>query len=288
MDAVVSQAAEPLVERAAHLGLAVSRLGEVRAPAPTIHVFPAKMVQNQDPLVVDLSSLWAGPLCAHLLGLAGARVVKVESIERPDGTRPGAPEFFDLMHHGHQSVALAFGSARGRAALGRLLSTADVVIEASRPRALEQLGVDAAANAARGAVWISITGYGRIAEPGRVGFGDDVGVAAGVYAGDEGQPLFCADAIADPITGLYAAVAGLAALRNGRGALIDVPMASVARLARGDDRRPEREAVQRDGRWLLDDVPVAAPRARRSPGPAAPFGAHTELVMSEIGARRWD
>ena len=43
------------------------------------------------PRIVDLSALWAGPLCAHLLQLAGASVVKLESTRRPDGARFGAP-----------------------------------------------------------------------------------------------------------------------------------------------------------------------------------------------------
>ena len=58
------------------------------------------------PLIVDLSSLWAGPLCANLLGLTGCTVVKVEDVGRPDGTRRGQPAFFDLLHSGHYSVAL--------------------------------------------------------------------------------------------------------------------------------------------------------------------------------------
>ncbi|MCU1428474.1 MAG: hypothetical protein JWL83_2474, partial [Actinomycetia bacterium] len=85
-----------------------------------------------------------------------------------------------------------------------------------------------------------------------------------------------------------AAVAGLAALRAGGGALVDVAMAPVARLARGDVRRPEREAEMRAGACYLDDVVVAPPRARRTVGPAAPLGAHTADVMAEIGVRQWD
>src|SRR5439155_25166866 len=105
------------------------------------------------PLVVDLSALWAGPLCAHLLGLAGARVVKVESGVRLDGARRGPAAFFDLLNAGHDSVVLDF--ALQRPVLQRLVARADVVIEASRPRAMSQLGIDAHAEVARGAVWVS-------------------------------------------------------------------------------------------------------------------------------------
>jgi crotonobetainyl-CoA:carnitine CoA-transferase CaiB-like acyl-CoA transferase len=92
-------------------------------------------------LVADLSSLWAGPLCTHLLQQAGARVVKVESVHRPDGARNGPAAFFDLLHGGQEAVAIDFRHEDGRSALRRLLAAADIVVEASRPRALEQLGI---------------------------------------------------------------------------------------------------------------------------------------------------
>ncbi|MDQ1384477.1 MAG: hypothetical protein QOG65_1856 [Actinomycetota bacterium] len=285
--AVASAPAIPLVERAARLGLAVSRVGEAEelvswSPPDEIPTLETR------PLVVDLSSLWAGPLCAHLLGLAGARVVKVESLERPDGARRGPSAFFDLIHHGHESVALAFGAARGRDALRALVSAADVVIEASRPRALEQLGIDAHEQVERGAVWVSITAYGREAAPSRVGFGDDIGIAAGLHAGTPDAPLFCADAVADPVAGLWAARATLGAVGAGRGIMLDVPMAAVSRLARAGERAVERGAQLHEGRWFVDDIPVAPPRARPFHGRAAAHGAHTAQVMGEIGVARWD
>ena len=65
----------------------MSRLGEVDTVAAASALPAAEFEIDPHPLVVDLSALWAGPLCAHLLGLAGARVVKVESLGRPDGAR---------------------------------------------------------------------------------------------------------------------------------------------------------------------------------------------------------
>ena len=59
-----------------------------------------------DTVVVDLSSLWAGPLCGALLAECGCRVVKVESTRRPDGARGGSPAFFDRMNARKRSVAL--------------------------------------------------------------------------------------------------------------------------------------------------------------------------------------
>jgi hypothetical protein len=201
-------------------------------------------------LVVDLSSMWAGPLCARLLGLAGARVVKVETPDRPDGARAGNPEFFDWLQAGHDSVALDFRSASGHEALRALLAAADVVIEASRPRALEQLGLAPAQVPHRdGQVWLSITGYGRLA-PNLVAFGDDAAVAGGLVGwvdspGEAGQePVFCADAVADPLTGACGALAVARALADGGGQLIDLPMREVAeRFAVGRAIHPGNHAV---------------------------------------------
>ena len=100
--------------------------------------------------------------------------------------------------------------------------------------------------------------------------------------------MFCADAVADPVAGLWAAREALIALRSNRGSLIDVPMAAVARVARGNARAREEEAEFGDGQWVLDGIAVAPPRARTPVGPAATFGAHTAKVMGEIGVVRWD
>jgi hypothetical protein len=182
-------------------------------------------------VVVDLSSMWAGPLCARLLGLAGAEVIKVETPDRPDGARAGERRFFDWLHGGHRSVVLDFRSASGRRALAALLAAADVVIEASRPRALAQLGLAPETIPHRdGQVWLSITGYGRgeRAASELVAFGDDAAVAGGLVGWAGGEPVFCADAVADPLTGLCGAIAVARSVADGGGQLIDLPMREVA------------------------------------------------------------
>ena len=63
--------------------------------------------------MVDLSALWAGPLCGDLLARAGASVVKVESTQRPDGARRGSRAFFDLLNGRKRSVALDLRSREG-------------------------------------------------------------------------------------------------------------------------------------------------------------------------------
>ena len=216
-----------------------------------------------------------------------ARVVKLESTARPDGARLGPARFFDLLDAGKASVALDLASPLGRDRLVRLMEGADVVVEASRPRALRQLGIDAEAMLATlpGLVWVSITGYGREEpEANWVAFGDDAAVAAGlaVAAGDARAPVFCADAIADPLAGLAAAVETLRALERGGGCLVDVSLTGVARQALGPGEATPARVTHRDGAWWVHcegrSERVAPPRARRPAGRARPLGADTTAL----------
>jgi hypothetical protein len=246
-------------------------------------------------VVADLSSMWAGPLCARLLGLAGAEIIKVESPDRPDGARFGHGEFFDWLHAGHRSLSADFGTRAGRAALRALLAAADVVIESSRPRALAALGLapDMIPHPA-GQVWLSITGYGR-ALPGRVAFGDDAAVAGGLVgwvAGPSPEPVFCADAVADPLSGACGALAVALSRSAGGGELIDLSMREVAAaFAATPDHGPH---------VVLPGGSVACPRVHREqrvlpprrPAPragagarAAGLGADTQAVLAWLNGR---
>jgi hypothetical protein len=264
-----------LLERARLLGLPVARLGEAAAPGieSTRLGDAAALSGPEGLLVVDLSSLWAGPLCGDFLARAGARVIKVESSARPDGARRGPASFFDLLNGAKRSVAFDFHHAGQRKLLRRLVHSADVVIEASRPRALEQLGLMAADMLASGPrLWISITGYGRDGASGtRVGFGDDAAVAGGLVAWSDGRPVFCGDAMADPLTGLAAAARGIERLQAGGRWLLDVAMAGVAASFAGPTTP------------VLEEVVPASPRARHPVGVAPPMGADTAAVLAELG-----
>ncbi|MEU6539136.1 CoA transferase [Streptomyces sp. NPDC047000] len=286
-----------LDERVALLGLAG---GAVRPRPERACPLPGTPRHAAGMLVIDFSALWAGPLCAHLLGTAGARVVKVETPSRPDGARFGDPAFYDLLHAGHASVVLDPADARGRAALHELVGRADVVVEASRPRALARFGLDAETEAARGCTWISVTAYGRASD--RVGFGDDVAAARGLLGtAADGLPVFAGDAIADPLTGLLAAALALSEQPCGGGAVLDVSMADVvsaslsppvslstpARSGAPGDR--EARVVGHGDGWLVDlggtSYPLAAPRPRRAAAAAPASGADTADVLRHLGIR---
>jgi hypothetical protein len=298
-----------LVERAALMGLAVATVSECPPTAPPDRVVgdrppgaPWRLEAGTGPgtaggsrppgLVVDLSALWAGPLCADLLGRCGFEVVKVESTSRPDGARRGPSAFYDLLHAGHRSVALDLASPSARASLLELMARADVVVASSRPRALDGLGLgpEQVRRRAPGVVWVSVTGYGR-SGPGRdrVAFGDDAAAAAGLVAhGADGHPRFCGDAIADPLAGLHAAVGAVALWGAGRGGLVDVSLCGVAGSTLVPDGEPGgaglRAARRGRGGWVLDTadgvVPVRSPAARAVGPPAAEAGAHTAEVLA--------
>ena len=286
-----------LAQRAAMLGVAAAPVGcgavapaAVRPGAPGQPHSPGAPRPLEGLLLADFSALWAGPLCARLLGLAGARVVKVETPWRPDGARRGNAAFYRLLHAGHRCVVLDPRTSGGRDAMAALVHAADIVIESSRPRALARFGLDAEAAAAAGTTWVSITAHGRASD--RVGFGDDVAAGSGLVARDpDGSPLFCGDAIADPLTGLTAAV--LAACAPAGGALLDISMSDVAAAAlgpAGGGAQPSVAARHDRHGWVVDTaagpVAVARPwRRSRVAGDAAATGEHTAEVLAELGVR---
>ncbi|MGX6509237.1 CoA transferase [Rhodococcus sp. SJ-2] len=270
-----------LLELAEPLGIAAGPVSAV--PTTTPRPLVPRSVDGL--LVVDFSSLWAGPLCAHILGLAGARVIKVETPTRPDGARLGNAEFYHLLHGGHESVVLDPGDAVQRRELTDLVAAADIVIEASRPRALAGFGLDAHRFVADGGTWVSITAHGR--DCFRIGFGDDIAASAGLIAHDAHGPMFVGDALADPLTGLDAAALALSRPADGSGALWDISMSALVSSTLGTDARPP--VYERAGRWWVDapsgTVALAEPERREPAGEIAETGRDTSKILSELGIR---
>jgi len=259
--------AHTLLMRGRSMGLAIAAEQEIRPPPEAAPLFAersspawvelasgsrasapgASAALRSAPRVVDLSALWAGPLAAHLLWLAGAEVVKVESRSRPDALRDGQGDFYALLNQGKAMVCADLADGGDRRALLSLIAASDIVIEAARPRALAQLGIDAdrIVRTTPGLVWISITGHGSAGEAaGWVGFGDDCGVSGGLSAAlrsATGHAGFVGDAIADPLTGIFAALAAWEAWSARRGARLGLAMSHlVARsLATAKHENPE-------------------------------------------------
>src|ERR1700749_1119356 len=107
------------------------------------------MISHSQPLagltVVALEQAVAAPYCSARLADAGARVIKVERAEGDfargyDDVARGQSSYFVWLNRGKESVVLDVASAAGKAALAKLLATADVFIQNLKPGAAARLG----------------------------------------------------------------------------------------------------------------------------------------------------
>ena len=256
-------AADEAVQTASLLGVAVSAVGATPRPArpwSIIEQADARRRTSHPPLVVDLTGLWAGPLAGGLLAVAGCRVVKVESQSRPDGARRGPSGFFEMLNGRKQHLRLDLPEPEAVGRLRELIAGADLVLESSRARVMQQWGIRPEEVVAAGTAWVSITGHGRRGpHRNRVAFGDDAAVSGGlVVPGD--PPMFVGDAIADPIGGLSAATAAARLLADGRAALVDVSLAGASAWAKGRAGHGiERPVVRQGETWAVELADRLAP-----------------------------
>src|SRR6476620_1638801 len=195
--------------------------------------------------VIDFTAFWAGPSATHSLAAFGAEVIKVESIQRPDGIRYSGGmrtdvddwwEYgwvFHAMNTNKRSVTLDLESHDGIRLFKQLVSQADAVIENFSPRVMDQfgLGADALLDLKADLVVVRMPAFG-LTGPwrDRVGFAPTMEQIAGlawVTGLPEGPPIPPRGAC-DPLAGAHAAFALLAALevanRTGRGQLVEMPM----------------------------------------------------------------
>jgi crotonobetainyl-CoA:carnitine CoA-transferase CaiB-like acyl-CoA transferase len=195
--------------------------------------------------VIDFTAFWAGPAAAHALAALGADVVKIESIQRPDGIRYSGGmrtdvddwwEYgwvFHAMNTNKRSVTLDLQSDDGLRLVKELVRQADVVIENFSPRVMDQfgLGADTLLELNPRVVVVRMPAFG-LTGPwrDRVGFAPTMEQIAGlawVTGLPDGLPVAPRGAC-DPLAGAHAAFATLTALefgdRTGQGQLVEVPM----------------------------------------------------------------
>jgi hypothetical protein len=277
--AVASHDCQDLLTRGRDLGLPVASADEVPASAPVSVI--ARGPPRQRASTHDMSSIWAGPLAGHLLWLAGAEVIKVESLNRPDLIRRDDPLTFDMINQGKANIVVDFASTEQKTALTALIRRADIVIESSRPRALKQLGIDAEALVLEmpGLVWLSITGHGASGDTAHwTGIGNDCGVAAGLSRAlvDAGGEIgYVGDAIADPLTGITTALEGWRAYQSGAAQRIGFAMSAIAARALTEERAHDPSALTTELRGWSAALGQPFPPVIRRPmlAEVRPFGA---------------
>ena len=199
--------------------------------------------------VLDLSRVLAGPWCTQLLADLGAEVIKIERPGVGDDTRHWGPPwhgegenrvsaYFLSCNRGKKSAAIDFAREEGAAIVRRLAADTDVLVENFKVGGLAKFGLDA--NSLRAAnprlIYASITGFGQDGPyADRAGYDYIIQGMGGLMSitglpdGEPGGgPMRVGVAVADLFTGLYTAVAILAALfrreRSGQGAHIDMAL----------------------------------------------------------------
>lgn len=239
-----------------------------------------------DVRVLEVATLFAGPLAATFLGDLGAEVVKIEHPRQPDAARHHGPRkdgvglWYKIIGRNKRAATLDLASPEGQALFRRLARDADVVIENFRPGTLERwdLGYERLAAENPGLVLARVTGFGQTGPYARrPGFGTIAEAMSGFAAitGEpDGPPTLPPFGLADGVAALALAYGITAALRaretSGRGQVIDLALIEPLLMLLGPqitafdllgevqprtgnrsvNNAPRNVYRSRDGRWL--------------------------------------
>ena len=187
--------------------------------------------------VLDVSTLFAGPLAATMLGDFGADVIKIEHprgdpVRSHGASKDGVGLWAKVVGRNKRGITLYLGSPEGQDVFRRLVAGADVVIENFRPGTLERwgLGYPELSTDNPGLVLTRVTGFGQFGPyAGRPGFGtlaEAMSGFAAITGEPDGPPTLPPFGLADGIAALAAAFATMTALRaretTGRGQVVDL------------------------------------------------------------------
>lgn len=191
--------------------------------------------------VLDLTSSFAGPTATAILGAFGADVVKIERPGAGDEARDWGPPFFEggsvmffSANAGKRSLALDLRVPPGVETLLRLAESADVLVQSLRPGAAERLGFGPEVVRARSPrlVYATIGAFGRTGPlAGEPGYDPLMQAAAGIMSvtGEPDRPPVRVGAsLVDIGTGVWAALAIVAALHEGVGRTLDLALYETA------------------------------------------------------------
>jgi len=192
--------------------------------------------------VLDLTRVLAGPYCTMMLGDLGADVIKVERPGAGDDVRAWGPPFapggesayFLCVNRNKRSITMDLKAPRGCDLVRELARQADVLVENFKTGTLDEMGVgyEALRDLNPGLIYCSITGFGATGPyrdlPGYDLIGQAMGGIMSITGEVHGEPMKVGVPIVDLTTGMFAAVAILAALRvkerTGRGQRIDMAL----------------------------------------------------------------
>ena len=202
------------------------------------------MANRRGPLsgirILDLTSLYPGPLATMLLGDLGAEVIRIEHPRRPDMIHMVPPFLgqestaYLSLNRSKRGLGLDLSEAEGRSVFFDLVATADIVVEQFRPGVLKRMGIDYERGKERNprVIYVSLTGFGQTG-PYALRAGHDINYISwgGLLSQSKigGRPVLPAFQTADVAGGSYMAViACLAALwhreKSGSGQMVDVSM----------------------------------------------------------------
>jgi CoA:oxalate CoA-transferase len=190
--------------------------------------------------VLEFGNVYAAPFCALLLKDLGAEVIKVERVTGGDTVRNDAPltegnesGTFIILNRGKKSITLNIASEKGRDIVRRIVGRMNVLIENFSPGTMDKLGLgyDELCKINPKLIYASISGYGHTGpRKDEVSF-DPVAQAMGGMTAVNGfpeQPVKCGVAIADFTTGMFTALAIVAAYlhmqTSGEGQRIDMSL----------------------------------------------------------------
>lgn len=239
--------------------------------------------------VLDLSRILAGPWSTQVLADYGAEVWKIERPESGDDTRHWGPPYakdasgketkesayYLAVNRGKCSVELDISSEAGQAAIKRLATEADILVENYKVGGLAKYGLDYASIKAINPkiIYCSITGFGQTGpDAQKAGYDAMIQAMGGLMSvtGEKDQlpgggPQKVGVAVADLMTGMYAVSAILAALHHrtntGIGQHIDLALldTQVAWLAnQGSNYLVSGDVPQRMGTAHPNIVPYQA------------------------------
>lgn len=171
--------------------------------------------------VVDLTSMWAGPLCTRILADLGAEVIKIELRARPDGTRSN-PGFFSWLNWNKLGITMDLSLDQSRECFKQLVARSDVVVENFSPRVMANFNLDypALKEVKADIIMLSMPAYGSTGPYANyVAYGPGLEASSGLSALTgyrDGPPTLTGSAYGDPVAGLHGVVAVLGALRHRR------------------------------------------------------------------------